>query len=90
MRQRIYDYKAWAAVIINANATALLQEAIRTGNSSYDPMGVAQVVYVEARDQDTVDDYILPQLSMLQTQVTSSFGKVCRLLHNLTYAVAEH
>lgn len=39
------SYKAWAAIIINANATALLQEAVRMGNSSYDPMG-AMWVYI--------------------------------------------
>jgi len=75
-RQRVYDFKAWGAIIINANATALLQEAVRTGNSSYDPMGAGQVIYVQARDQDTISDYVLPQLEMLQTQVTSPFGKM--------------
>lgn len=78
VRQRIYDYKAWAAIIVNANATALLQEAIRTGNTSYDPMGAAQLIYVQARDETTHSQYVLPQLQMFQTQVTSSFGKVSK------------
>lgn len=47
VRQAIYDQKAWAAIIINANATALLQEAVTNGNTSYDPMGAAQVIYVQ-------------------------------------------
>lgn len=76
VRQRIYDYKAWAAIIVNANATALLQEAIRIGNSSYDPMGAAQVIYVQARDEQTISNYIVPQLQAFQTQVTGSFGKM--------------
>lgn len=76
VRQRIYDYKAWAAIIINANATALLQEAVRMGNSSYDPMGAMQVIYVQARDQETIGNYMIPQLQAFQTQVTSSFGKM--------------
>lgn len=83
VRQRIYDYKAWAAIIINSNATALLQEAIRTGNSNYDPMGAAQLVYVQARDQMTIADYVLPQVQMFQTMVTSSFGKVSK--HHLCW-----
>lgn len=47
VQQAIYDEHAWAAIIINANATALLQDAITNGNTSYDPMGVAQVIYVQ-------------------------------------------
>jgi hypothetical protein len=72
VRQAIYDEKAWAAIIINPNATALLQDAVNNGNASYDPMGAAQVVYVEARDEQTLDNYIVPQLQQFQTQVTSS------------------
>lgn len=80
VRQRVYDQKAWAAVIINANATALLNDAVNNGNASYDPMGAAQIIYVEARDQDTVDDYILPQLLSFQSGAASKFGEVCYLL----------
>jgi hypothetical protein len=39
-------------------------------------MGVAQVVYVEARDETTIDTYILPQLEQFQTMVIASFGKI--------------
>jgi Protein of unknown function (DUF3533) len=76
VRQAVFDEKAWAAIIINANATALLQDAVNNGNSSYDPMGVAQVVYVEARDENTLDNYVVPQLQQFQTQVTTSFGRM--------------
>lgn len=47
VRQAIYDEHAWAAIIINANATALLQDAVTNGNASYDPMGAAQVIYIQ-------------------------------------------
>lgn len=43
VRQAIFDFSAWAAIIINPNATALLYNAIQTGNSSYDPKGACQV-----------------------------------------------
>lgn len=76
VRQAIYDEKAWAAVIINANATALLQDAIQNGNTTYDPMGAAQVIYVEARDDTTYSSYVTPQLQKFQTEVTSMFGKM--------------
>lgn len=76
VRSRIYDYKAWAAVIINANATTLLQNAIATGNVSYNPMGAAQIVYVQARDEMTHANYVVPQLLQFQSQVTQMFGEM--------------
>ncbi|KAK4693225.1 hypothetical protein P7C71_g4135, partial [Lecanoromycetidae sp. Uapishka_2] len=76
VRQAVFDWKAWAAIVINANATALLQQAVQQGNASYDPLGACQQIWVEARDQDTYYDYILPQLSSLQTEITSSFGEM--------------
>lgn len=76
VRQAVYDFKAWAAIVINANATALLQQAVQQGNASYEPLGACQTVWVEARDQDTVYDYILPSLTSLQTEITSNFGQL--------------
>ncbi|TVY21314.1 Nitrosoguanidine resistance protein SNG1 [Lachnellula arida] len=75
VRQAVYDEKAWAAIIINANATALLQDAVKNGNTTYDPMGAAQIVYVEARDDTTHSSYIMPQLSSFQTMATSLVGR---------------
>lgn len=76
VRQAVFDYKAWAAIMINANATALLQQAVQQGNASYDPLGACQQVWVEARNQDTYYAYILPQLNNLQTEITSMFGQM--------------
>lgn len=76
VRQAVYDFKAWAAIVINANATALLQQAVQQGNASYEPLGACQTIWVEARDQDTVYDYILPSLTSLQTEITSTFGQM--------------
>lgn len=76
VRRAVFEYQAWAAIVINANATALLQRAVDTGNASYDPLGACQVIYVEARDQETHSSYILPQLNVLQTEITSKFGQM--------------
>jgi hypothetical protein len=53
VRESVYDFYAWAAVVIETNATAMLEAAIRDGNSSYDPMGACQTTYNSARDQTT-------------------------------------
>ncbi len=76
VRQAIFDEHAWAAIIVNSNATAMLQQAVQQGNASYDPIGACQVIWVEARDQDTYNGYIFPRLNSLQTEITSSFGKM--------------
>ena len=76
VRQAVYNQDAWAAIIINANATALLREAVAIGNTSYDPLGAAQIVYVQARDESTTNNYIVPILDSLQVQFTSMFGKM--------------
>lgn len=74
VRQAVYDFKAHAAIIVNANATALLQAAVDQGNTSYDPNGAAQVIYVSARDQNTIPTYVVPQLTGLEKGITSQFG----------------
>jgi hypothetical protein len=75
VRESVYDFHAWAAVIINPNATALLEHAIREGNMSYDPFGACQIIYNTVRDQTTVSSYIVPSLTALQKRAISSFGR---------------
>ena len=74
VRQAVYDFDAWAAIIVNANATGLLKAAVEQGNASYDPLGACQIIYVQARDQDAYASYILPQLNSLQTNLISTIG----------------
>ena len=74
VRKAVYDFKAHAAIIINANATALLQQAVEHGNTTYDPKGAAQIIYVTARDQNTIPTYVVPQLNLFEMAVSSQFG----------------
>ncbi|KAI1095330.1 MNNG and nitrosoguanidine resistance protein [Rostrohypoxylon terebratum] len=74
VRQDVYDWRFWAAVIINPNATALLQQAVETGNSSYDPTGAVQFIMMSARQETNYNNYIQPQLLTLQKLFTASFG----------------
>ena len=89
VRGAIYDNKAFSAIIINANASSLLREAATLGNSSYDPKGTCQTIYVEARDQVAIDSYIVPELNAFQNSVSSAFAEewvpeVLKLLTNGT------
>lgn len=74
VREAVYDWDSWAAIVINPNATALLQEAVATGNASYDPAGSVQIIIQTARDSTTVSSYILPQLDMFIDEFAASFG----------------
>ena len=86
VRRAIYDFDAWAAIIINPNATALLRQAIATGNSSYDPAGAAQIIYVEARDIVAVDTYMVPELVAFQSAAISAVSSAWaeHVISNLT------
>jgi len=75
VRQAVYDEHAWAAIIVNANASALLQQAVAEGNQSYDPLGAMQVIYIQARDESTYNNYILPQLDQFMTDIQAKFGQ---------------
>ncbi|PYH92001.1 MNNG and nitrosoguanidine resistance protein [Aspergillus ellipticus CBS 707.79] len=74
VRQSVYDEHAYGAVIINANATALLRDAVTNGNSSYDPLGAAEFIIISARDDTSYYNYIIPSLSALDLAVRSYFG----------------
>jgi hypothetical protein len=74
VRQGVYDEHAFAAIIVNPNATTLLYDAVMNGNSSYDPNGAAQFIINSARDQTTYSNVIDPILSSFQLQVLAEFG----------------
>ncbi|RHZ47006.1 SNG1 family protein [Aspergillus thermomutatus] len=74
VRQGVYDELAYAAIIVNPNATTLLYDAVTNGNSSYDPNGAAQFIIISARDQTTYSSYIDPALSSFQLDVLAEFG----------------
>jgi hypothetical protein len=74
VREAVYDWDAWAAVIVNPNATALLRAAVETGNKTYDPTGAVQIIIQTARDQTTVQSYILPYIDMFVSQFQAEFG----------------
>lgn len=75
VRQAIYNWDAWAAIIINPNASALLYSAVATGNASYDPLGACQLVYQDSRDDTNWFDFILPLMTTYMTEAQSMVGR---------------
>lgn len=86
VRQAVYDWDAWAAIIVNANATAMLTSAVQTGNVSYDPLGACQLVYMDSRDDTNWYDYMGPMISQFQTEATTMVGEMWtrQVLQNAT------
>ena len=76
VRRYVYDEGAWAAMLINANATALLRSAVETGNTSYSPLGACQIIYNQARDETVYSNYIIPMLQEMETEILTSFGEM--------------
>ncbi|KAH7395166.1 hypothetical protein DE146DRAFT_678941 [Phaeosphaeria sp. MPI-PUGE-AT-0046c] len=75
VRQAVYNWDAWAAIIINPNASALLYQAVATGNTSYDPLGACQLVYQDSRDSTNWYDFMLPMINPFMTQAQSQIGE---------------
>ncbi|KAI1152957.1 MNNG and nitrosoguanidine resistance protein [Nemania diffusa] len=74
VRRGVYNWDAWAAIVINPNATSMLLSAVRVGNASYDPTGAVQYIIQTARQETTTYNYILPQLQIVTSQFVSQFG----------------
>ncbi|KAI1340056.1 MNNG and nitrosoguanidine resistance protein [Xylariaceae sp. FL0016] len=74
VRRAVYDWDCWAAIIVNANATALLQDAVLRGNASYDPTGAVQIILQTARQESTYYNYIVPQLETFTKRFANTFG----------------
>ncbi|KAK2028782.1 MNNG and nitrosoguanidine resistance protein [Colletotrichum zoysiae] len=74
VREAVYHFEAWSAVIVNPNATALLREAVAIGNSSYDPTGAVQVITISGRDSFMTYSYILPSLTTFTSDLMKRFG----------------
>ena len=60
VRQEIYSQKAWATVVVNANATSAWQAALANGDSSYDPTGAVGVYFASARFYQVTLLYLQP------------------------------
>ncbi|KAI0431341.1 MNNG and nitrosoguanidine resistance protein [Xylaria sp. FL1042] len=74
VRRAVYNWDAWAAVVINPNATSALLHAVMNGDSAYDPTGAVQYIIQTARQESTTNNYIVPQLQILMAQFVTRFG----------------
>ncbi|KAK8847379.1 hypothetical protein IAR55_005237 [Kwoniella newhampshirensis] len=65
---------AWAAIVINSGATALLNTARQVGNASYDGRGAIEVFYAQARQETAVNSYLVPYIQAELSAVCNQFN----------------
>ena len=75
VRLAVHQEKYWAAIIVNNKATALLRHAVEDGNASYDPFGAGAIVINQARDMESYNQYIMPALARLSSDISFVFGR---------------
>lgn len=75
VRQAVYNWDAWAAIVVNPNATAMLQSAVQNRNASYDPLGACQLIYIDSRDDTNWYDFMSPLITAFMTEATSMVGE---------------
>ena len=60
IRRAVYEQEHWAAISVTRNATGKLEDALRSGDRSFDPDSLAEIVFVEARDESVIRDCLPP------------------------------
>lgn len=65
----------WVGIVIQANATTLMNYAYQNGNTSYDPTGAIHIIFEEGRNELAVAEYMLPQISAVMLSFVSTFAK---------------
>ena len=62
IRRAVYEQEHWAAISVTRNATGKLEDALRSGDRSFDQDSLADIIFVEARQiqrPTTVLEYII-------------------------------
>ncbi|CAE6533667.1 unnamed protein product [Rhizoctonia solani] len=72
--EAVLDEKAWAVVVINSGASARLNVARMTGNSSYSPTSAITLYYTQARNELAIGNYVVPLTTAALTQILQRFN----------------
>ncbi|CCG82556.1 Putative uncharacterized protein [Taphrina deformans PYCC 5710] len=65
----------WIGIIVQSNATTLMNYAYQNGNTTYDPTGAIQVIYAEGRNSLVIAEFLLPQLNTFMSGFVAQFSK---------------
>ncbi|KAG9047650.1 hypothetical protein FS837_001778 [Tulasnella sp. UAMH 9824] len=70
----VVDEEVWAAVVVNSDATALLNSARSSGNSSYDPRTAVIFYYNQGRNEIAANSFIVPYTTALLQSTLTAFN----------------
>ncbi|KAG8987043.1 hypothetical protein FRB90_003624 [Tulasnella sp. 427] len=70
----VVEEAAWAAVVVNPSATALLTSARSSGDSSYDPRTAISFYYNQGRNEIATNSFIVPYTTALLETTLASFN----------------
>ncbi|KAG4435735.1 hypothetical protein IFR05_008785 [Cadophora sp. M221] len=65
----------WFGIVIQSNATAAMNYAYTTGNTSYDPTGSIHLIYEEGRNALTINDLAYPKILSFMNDFVLRFAK---------------
>ena len=83
IRRAVYEQEHWAAISVARNATGKLEDALRSGDRSFDPDSLAEIVFVEGRDESVTRDclplfslcfFLFPILLLLKTEEVDEYN----------------
>ncbi|RXK34817.1 hypothetical protein M231_07935 [Tremella mesenterica] len=74
LARNIVDEGAWAAVIINPDASTSLVNARQNGNNSYNGTSAVSIYYSQARNENAVGSYLVPNLQLEVGMVVGKFS----------------
>lgn len=60
----------WGAIVINAAASQLLDQARSSGNASYNGTSAISVYYAQARQEQATGTYLVPLMQQALGQIT--------------------
>lgn len=72
-RSALKNEDFWFGIVVQSNATTLMNYAYTNGNASYDPNGAIHVLYEEGRNALAIAEFMLPQINMFMKQFVAQF-----------------
>ncbi|KAG9043519.1 hypothetical protein FS837_009467 [Tulasnella sp. UAMH 9824] len=70
----VVEEEVWAAVVVNSEATSLLNSARSSGNSSYDPRTAVTFYYNQGRNEIAANSFIVPYTTALLQSTLTAFN----------------
>ncbi|KAI9838447.1 MAG: hypothetical protein M1838_004598 [Thelocarpon superellum] len=72
----VLDEQAWAVVQVSPNASSSLDEALRAGDASYNPLSAVSIYAATARNQITANSHVIPAILAIVNPLLNKAGAI--------------